>query len=125
MTDEVATAEELVASVPTAEEKSDNDSRTHEDEDRATSVDAHAPTSDVTQSTNKGKRTALNRADLSEKKLRRLEKNRLSARECRRRKKEAAQQLEQEIQFLERENLRLRLQLKVHCRRTLLMIYDF
>eukprot|EP00978_Attheya_sp_CCMP212_P041951 scaffold247776_cov31-Attheya_sp.AAC.1 len=49
---------------------------------------------------------------LSEKKLRRLEKNRLSARECRRRKREAAQDLEREINVLEGENLRLRLQLQ-------------
>mmetsp|Transcript_15459 Transcript_15459/g.28068 ORF Transcript_15459/g.28068 Transcript_15459/m.28068 type:complete len:471 (-) Transcript_15459:153-1565(-) len=50
---------------------------------------------------------------LSEKKLRRLEKNRLSARECRRRKREAAQDLEREINVLEGENLRLRLQLQI------------
>jgi hypothetical protein len=50
---------------------------------------------------------------LSEKKLRRLEKNRLSARECRRRKREATQDMEQEICRLEGENLKLRLQLRV------------
>lgn len=50
---------------------------------------------------------------LSEKKLRRLEKNRLSARECRRRKREATENLEREIYVLEGENLRLRLQLQV------------
>mmetsp|Transcript_28402 Transcript_28402/g.42470 ORF Transcript_28402/g.42470 Transcript_28402/m.42470 type:complete len:626 (+) Transcript_28402:474-2351(+) len=50
---------------------------------------------------------------LTEKKLRRLEKNRLSARECRRRKREAAQNLEKEINVLEGENLRLRLQLQI------------
>jgi len=50
---------------------------------------------------------------LSEKKLRRLEKNRLSARECRRRKREATENLEREINVLEGENLRLRLQLQV------------
>lgn len=50
---------------------------------------------------------------LSEKKLRRLEKNRLSARECRRRKREAAESLERQINILEGENLRLRLQLQV------------
>ena len=59
------------------------------------------------------KRMLQNRANLSEKKLRRLEKNRLSAQACRRRKKEAAQQLEREINLLESENLRLRLQLKI------------
>jgi hypothetical protein len=59
------------------------------------------------------KRKALDRSNLSEKKLRRLEKNRMSARECRRRKKEAAQQLEQEIRLIEKENLSLRLQLKI------------
>lgn len=50
---------------------------------------------------------------LSEKKLRRLEKNRLSARECRRRKREATENMEREINLLEGENLRLRLQLQV------------
>ena len=50
---------------------------------------------------------------LSEKKLRRLEKNRLSARECRRRKREATENLETQINVLEGENLRLRLQLQV------------
>lgn len=53
---------------------------------------------------------------LSEKKLRRLEKNRLSARECRRRKREATENLEREINVLEGENLRLRLQLQVRFR---------
>lgn len=52
---------------------------------------------------------------LSEKKLRRLEKNRLSARECRRRKREATENLERQINVLEGENLRLRLQLQVRC----------
>lgn len=52
-------------------------------------------------------------APLSEKKLRRLEKNRLSARECRRRKKEATEVMERQINLLEGENLRLRLQLQV------------
>jgi len=50
---------------------------------------------------------------LSEKKLRRLEKNRLSARECRRRKREATENMQREINVLEGENLRLRLQLKI------------
>ena len=54
-------------------------------------------------------------SQLSEKKLRRLEKNRLSARECRRRKREATENLEREINVLEGENLRLRLQLQVRC----------
>lgn len=51
--------------------------------------------------------------NLSEKKIRRLEKNRLSARECRRKKKEAAQSLQAEINVLEADNLRLRLQLQI------------
>ncbi len=55
---------------------------------------------------------------LSEKKLRRLEKNRLSARECRRRKKEATEIMERQINLLEGENLRLRLQLQVRWRRS-------
>jgi hypothetical protein len=50
---------------------------------------------------------------LSEKKLRRLEKNRLSARECRRRKRETTEHIERQINILEGENLRLRLQLQV------------
>jgi hypothetical protein len=50
---------------------------------------------------------------LSEKKLRRLEKNRLSARECRRRKREATEHLQHEINALEAENLKLRLQLQI------------
>jgi bZIP transcription factor len=50
---------------------------------------------------------------LSEKKLRRLEKNRLSARECRRRKREATENLERQINVVEGENLRLRLQLQI------------
>ena len=50
---------------------------------------------------------------LSEKKLRRLEKNRLSARECRRRKREATEDMQRQINMLESENLRLRLQLQV------------
>lgn len=54
---------------------------------------------------------------LSEKKLRRLEKNRLSARECRRRKREATENMQGQINQLEGENLRLRLQLQVsECR---------
>lgn len=50
---------------------------------------------------------------LSEKKLRRLEKNRLSARECRRRKREATEQVQHQINALEAENLQLRLQLQI------------
>jgi hypothetical protein len=50
---------------------------------------------------------------LSEKKRRRLEKNRLSARECRRRKKQSAENVQREIVVLESENLRLRLQLQI------------
>ena len=51
--------------------------------------------------------------NLSEKKIRRLEKNRLSARNCRRKKKEYTQNLQREMNILEGENLRLRLQLQV------------
>ncbi|KAL7564159.1 hypothetical protein ACA910_021134 [Epithemia clementina (nom. ined.)] len=50
---------------------------------------------------------------LSEKKLRRLAKNRVSARECRRRKREATENLQRQINVLEGENLRLRLQLQI------------
>ncbi|CAJ1970215.1 unnamed protein product [Cylindrotheca closterium] len=59
------------------------------------------------------KTTNHNGEPLSEKKLRRLEKNRLSARECRRRKREATENLQRQINVLEGENLRLRLQLQV------------
>ncbi|TFJ84656.1 hypothetical protein NSK_004121 [Nannochloropsis salina CCMP1776] len=48
-----------------------------------------------------------------EKKLRRLEKNRESARECRRRKKEHVVELQKQVAHLEAENLKLKLQLKV------------
>lgn len=61
-------------------------------------------------------RTDKNGAPLSEKKLRRLEKNRLSARECRRRKREATEHMQRQINLLEGENLRLRLQLQVSGR---------
>lgn len=57
--------------------------------------------------------TSKDGRQLSEKKLRRLEKNRLSARECRRRKREATEDLLRQITSLEGENLRLRLQLQV------------
>lgn len=50
---------------------------------------------------------------LTEKKLRRLERNRLSARECRRRKREAAESMLHEINLLEAENVQLRLQLQI------------
>jgi bZIP transcription factor len=50
---------------------------------------------------------------LSEKKLRRLEKNRLSARECRRRKREATENIQHQINSLEAQNLQLRLQLQI------------
>jgi hypothetical protein len=61
-------------------------------------------------------KTDKNGAPLSEKKLRRLEKNRLSARECRRRKREATEHMQRQINLLEGENLRLRLQLQVNTR---------
>jgi hypothetical protein len=50
---------------------------------------------------------------LSEKKLRRLEKNRQSARDCRRRKREAAENIQRQINILEAENLQLRLQMQI------------
>ena len=59
------------------------------------------------------KTTSNDGRELSEKKLRRLEKNRLSARECRRRKREATENMEHEMNILEAENIRLRLQLQV------------
>ena len=78
--------------------------------------------------------TALHRVGkdgepLSEKKLRRLEKNRLSARECRRRKREATENMQGQIALLEGENLRLRLQLQVraelNCTKSLNRIFCF
>jgi bZIP transcription factor. len=59
--------------------------------------------------------TPINRngKNLTEKKIRRLEKNRLSARNCRRKKKEYTLNLQREIMMLEGENLRLRLQLQI------------
>ncbi|KAG5182500.1 hypothetical protein JKP88DRAFT_318719 [Tribonema minus] len=61
------------------------------------------------------KRPAHSNADqaLSEKRLRRLEKNRMSARECRRRKKEHVQALQRQLAGLEADNLELRLKLKI------------
>lgn len=81
-----------------------------DDDERAISYNSAVASSSFLSG---NKRTALDRTNLSEKKLLRLEKNRMSARECRRRKKEATQQLEQEIYLLEKENLGLRLQLKI------------
>lgn len=49
----------------------------------------------------------------SEKSLSRLEKNRQSARDCRKRKKERVQQLEERVHMLERSNQELRVQLKI------------
>jgi hypothetical protein len=59
--------------------------------------------------------TPINRSgkNLTDKKIRRLEKNRLSARNCRRKKKEYTQSLQREIMMMEGENLRLRLQLQI------------
>ncbi|CAM9262293.1 unnamed protein product [Phaeothamnion confervicola] len=50
---------------------------------------------------------------ISDKRLKRLEKNRESARECRRRKKERTLEVERELARLEADNLALRLQLKI------------
>lgn len=67
-----------------------------------------------TGSTGNNKRHRMSdKVGLSEKKLRRLEKNRLSARECRRRKREATENIQRQINILEGENLRLRLQLQI------------
>lgn len=74
------------------------------------------PTNGDNNNNNNNKRPLMTTKDgkqLSEKKLRRLEKNRLSARECRRRKRQATEDLERQINVLEGENLRLRLQLSV------------
>jgi hypothetical protein len=72
-------------------------------------------TNDMLNANNKRSLMTTNKdgKQLSEKKLRRLEKNRLSARECRRRKRQATEDVERQINVLEGENLRLRLQLSV------------
>jgi hypothetical protein len=51
--------------------------------------------------------------DLAEKKRKRLERNRESARECRKRKKEKKLMLRQQLNLLEADNLQLRLKLQV------------
>lgn len=51
--------------------------------------------------------------DLAEKKRKRLERNRESARECRKRKKEKKLMLRQQLALLEADNLQLRLKLQV------------
>ena len=71
------------------------------------------------------KTTSKDGRDLSEKKLRRLEKNRLSARECRRRKREATENMEHEMNVLEGENIRLRLQLQVRKGDRKTVLYSF
>jgi len=71
------------------------------------------PVTNGTKTSTGGTSSKTNRDNLSEKKLRRLEKNRLSARQCRKRKKLEAQKLEKEIKRMEGENLRLRLQLQI------------
>lgn len=55
----------------------------------------------------------LRNQELAEKKKRRLERNRASARECRKRKKEKKLLLRQQLAQLEAENLQLRLKLQV------------
>lgn len=60
-----------------------------------------------------GRKRSASELSALEKRQRRLEKNRESARECRRRKKEQLQQLQSDVAMLEAENLQLRLQLKV------------
>eukprot|EP00903_Cladosiphon_okamuranus_P008196 g7892.t1 len=60
-----------------------------------------------------GKRALDDAAAMESKRLKRLEKNRESARECRRRKKENKGRMEAQLASLEEENLDLRLRLKV------------
>lgn len=82
-----------------------------------TAEDEEDGTANAGSTTAGSKRTLMTHTkdgkQLSDKKLRRLEKNRLSARECRRRKREATEHMEREIVVLEGENLRLRLQLQI------------
>ncbi len=56
---------------------------------------------------------ALKQQELLEKKKRRLERNRASARQCRKRKKEKKLMLRQQLAHLEADNLQLRLKLQV------------
>lgn len=56
---------------------------------------------------------SLKQQELAEKKKRRLERNRASARECRKRKKEKKLQLRAQLARLEADNLQLRLKLQV------------
>ncbi|RYG62254.1 hypothetical protein EON64_18055, partial [archaeon] len=56
---------------------------------------------------------ALKIQELAEKKKRRLERNRASARQCRKRKKEKKLLLRQQLAHLEADNLQLRLKLQV------------
>lgn len=74
----------------------------------------NVPTTNVATAINANDGTAVKPPlPLTEKKLRRLERNRLSARECRRRKREAAETMLHEINILEAENVQLRLQLQI------------
>ncbi len=89
--------------------------------DSAASLSGMASDGDASSSDNnnesKPKRSRMTHTkdgqQLSEKKLRRLEKNRLSARECRRRKREATENIQHQINALEAGNLQLRLQLQI------------
>lgn len=98
------------------EEEDDDDDDGSDDEDSHDESSLHEASSSLAKK-NKMKRPLMTHSKdgtvLSEKKLRRLEKNRLSARECRRRKREATEHLERQIILLEGENLRLRLQLQI------------
>lgn len=55
----------------------------------------------------------MNESSLDEKKRRRLERNRESARECRKRKKDKILTLKQQLALLEADNLQLRLKLQI------------
>ena len=83
--------------------------------ERPDAAPAATTTSNAAQNNAKRPHTTTDKDgnQLSEKKLRRLAKNRVSARECRRRKREATENLQREINVLEGENLRLRLQLQI------------
>lgn len=128
MSEPVSTLPESQKSSDVASLRSEADVKEHADEDgeggdgggNTSAEDKQQPDSGDDQSIRPargvGKRPLLTHKDgkmLSEKKLRRLEKNRLSARECRRRKREATENLQREINVLEGENLRLRLQLQI------------
>jgi len=114
----VAAAQVQIHSQPSQIQSVASSSSFENGDDAATVTSTNSATNTTAATT--GDKTAQNLEpinrdgrNLSDKKIRRLEKNRLSARNCRRKKKEYTQNLQKEINVLEGENLRLRLQLQI------------